>query len=279
MRLAWSGGLLWCALAACTTGSTPRADSGTRADTGTDAARRDAGAMRCTADTDCDDGFECTIDSCIVGNVCDHMALDALCEDGQRCSLTLGCTTGCTNDADCNDGVFCNGTETCLREECYAGMPANCDDGNACTIDTCDMDADGCSYEVAMGCDAGVPGATDAGPPPAFDPATDYTGDFVIAPTQSLGCPPASYAVGAFSLSRSGDTLQVAADWMTMTQTPFPTGASFDVSYENTGCATYRMQGTFSDRDNLTGTWHFSSTGSCGHCGASPPGSFVGVRR
>jgi hypothetical protein len=50
-------------------------------------------------------------------------------------------------DGDCDDGDACNGTETCLAGVCQPGTPLVCDDGNACTDDTCDPML-GCQYSL-----------------------------------------------------------------------------------------------------------------------------------
>ncbi|NIS35481.1 MAG: hypothetical protein GWO04_38545, partial [Actinobacteria bacterium] len=50
--------------------------------------------------------------------------------------------SGCTVDADCDDGVFCNGAETCTAGACAPGTAPSCDDGVACTVDTCDSVTD-----------------------------------------------------------------------------------------------------------------------------------------
>ncbi len=76
-------------------------------------------------------------------------------------------TPECTTDAQCSDGLFCTGMERCTAGRCVAGTVA-CDDGIACTSDTCaeslrscahaapDVDADG--YGDATCLDgAGVP--------------------------------------------------------------------------------------------------------------------------
>jgi Dictyostelium (slime mold) repeat len=43
----------------------------------------------------------------------------------------------CTTDAQCVDGVFCNGSETCAEGRCLPGTLVNCNDGIACTVDSC----------------------------------------------------------------------------------------------------------------------------------------------
>jgi hypothetical protein len=93
----------------------------------------------------------------------------------------------CERDADCDDGIFCNGQETCAipegetRGSCVSGTPP-CDDGIACTIDSCDEAQQACNHEpdheacddglfctgeevcvVGVGCEAGDPPDPDDG--------------------------------------------------------------------------------------------------------------------
>lgn len=214
--------------------------------------------MECTSNAECDDSVDCTIDSCGVGGVCRHLVEASLCSGDERCDPIRGCTTAdCATDEECDDGVFCNGTERCIvGSGCFMDMAADCDDGNMCTVDTCDSDLNGCSYALADGCDAGLPPPTDSGPPPVtFDPTMHYDGSFVVAPSPSLDCSSASYAFSSIRFSTSGTELRVQADWMTLTQSPTPTGPDFDVRTTNPGCADYRLQGSFSDSNTLTGSW------------------------
>jgi hypothetical protein len=128
---------------------------------------------------DCDDGIACTTDACDeTADACAHAANDAACADGQycngaeTCNAALGCQAGtavdcgdgvaCTtdtcveatdscahaaNDAACTDGQYCNGSETCSATlGCQAGTAVSCDDGIACTADTCDEAADRCAH-------------------------------------------------------------------------------------------------------------------------------------
>jgi glucose/arabinose dehydrogenase/mono/diheme cytochrome c family protein len=44
----------------------------------------------------------------------------------------------CTSDTSCGDGNVCNGVERCVSSRCQAGTPLGCDDGDACTANSCD---------------------------------------------------------------------------------------------------------------------------------------------
>jgi len=50
----------------------------------------------------------------------------------------------CYEDPDCDDGHYCNGVEACVDDYCHAGTPIDCDDGVACTDDTCNEILDQC---------------------------------------------------------------------------------------------------------------------------------------
>ena len=54
---------------------------------------------------------------------------------------------GCTGNAECDDGAYCNGAETCQDGLCVDWPPPDCDDGDDCTIDTCDEGTDSCSND------------------------------------------------------------------------------------------------------------------------------------
>ena len=71
----------------------------------------------------CDDGNPCTQDSCDPSQGCMHAAVDGLCSDGDAC------TTG----------------DLCVEGVCLGQGELACDDGNACTDDTCDT-VEGCVY-------------------------------------------------------------------------------------------------------------------------------------
>jgi endonuclease/exonuclease/phosphatase family metal-dependent hydrolase len=142
-----------------------------------------------TTAPDCDDGLECTADSCNEStDSCDHQPDNALCDDGLICNgfeiclagvcqngSPLNCDDGnrCTedlcndeldicehipSDLPCDDGLFCNGAETCnVIFGCQAGVAPDCSDGVDCTVDACDEAADACAHDPDDGaCDDGL---------------------------------------------------------------------------------------------------------------------------
>ncbi len=63
----------------------------------------------------------------------------------------------CYDSLDCDDGGFCNGPEACVNGLCIAGTPPDCDDGRACTLDTCSDSSGSCEHlENDAQCDDGV---------------------------------------------------------------------------------------------------------------------------
>jgi len=97
-----------------------RPDAGLR-----DAGEPDAVVRECEADSQCNDGIDCTLDLCTPAGQC--IALS----DASRCS----------------DGVFCNGAEQCDPSSgCVAATPLTCTDEQVCTIDRCDEASKRCIH-------------------------------------------------------------------------------------------------------------------------------------
>lgn len=68
------------------------------------------------------------------------------------CALTgQGCAAACAVDSDCDDGDACNGVESCITGECSPGTALSCDDGKACTADSCDPQSGCVNALVAAG--------------------------------------------------------------------------------------------------------------------------------
>jgi hypothetical protein len=114
---------------------------------------------RCLNDSECDDGVYCNGRERCSAGVC--VGGTAPCEDGASCTMNA-CdeeNDRCVITADdsvCGDSNACNGVERCNprgvgadpRTGCMPVRPQNlidCDDGNTCTIDSCDPMA-GCVH-------------------------------------------------------------------------------------------------------------------------------------
>ena len=139
---------------------------------------------------DCDDGVDCTIDDCdSVTDQCVSLPDDGFCDNGtfcdgeEWCDAVRDCQPGDPPDCDdgvsctvdqcdldldacvhdpvdtlCDDGLFCTGVETCdVRLGCQFGTRPDCDDGVACTVDTCDPRWEQCVHAPDdHACDNGV---------------------------------------------------------------------------------------------------------------------------
>ena len=105
----------------------------------------------CSNAGDCNDGCTCNgVERCEEG-VC--VAGEDPCDDGIECT-----TDGCDEEADacvyetdatsCQDGNACNGQEQCVVEVgCLAGPRLSCNDGDPCTVGSCDPE-EGCSFTL-----------------------------------------------------------------------------------------------------------------------------------
>jgi hypothetical protein len=175
---------------------------------GRDEAAEDGETPICITDEDCDDGVDCTVDTCTPGaGTCSFAPSDAFCDDGdactgeETCDAVSGCVSGtpvdctdgfsctddlcdpatgvcswsldhtrctepqlcdpprtgdatgcanppvCTTDDQCADADLCNGIETCGADLlCKPGTPVVCNDGVACTTDSCAPATGLCSF-------------------------------------------------------------------------------------------------------------------------------------
>jgi len=109
-------------------------------------------AEPCTVDAECDDtlvcnGGEACVDMrCVPGD-------PVSCDDGVACTRdacdeTVGGCLYVPDDSLCDDGNACNGAEACdSSADCLGAAPLDCDDANACTVDSCST-ATGCQYRT-----------------------------------------------------------------------------------------------------------------------------------
>jgi hypothetical protein len=136
------------------------------------------------APLDCDDDNVCTDDSCDPATGCLHAANTLPCDDGTACTVGDLCANkackpgtpldcddenpctddscdpveGCLNVANalpCDDEDACTVGDLCSGGTCVPGEPADCDDDNLCTTDSCNP-ATGCqSTANTLACDDG----------------------------------------------------------------------------------------------------------------------------
>lgn len=112
-------------------------------------------APGCSTHPECDDGLFCNgVEQC-VGGTC--QAGTSPCP-GQLCRESDDTCVNCLTNGDCSDGQFCNGAETCnAAGNCQAGTAINCNDGIACTSDSCNETTDQCNNVPNHGlCDDGL---------------------------------------------------------------------------------------------------------------------------
>src|SRR5262245_7531137 len=143
------------------------------------------GCIRCATDVECNDGSVCTVDACVGGKCVFTAVADGTpCPDNDACNGQETCSAGicqagtalscgdgnlCTDDTcdpalgclntpvpgrPCDNDTVCDGHEACdATGACAAGPAPSCDDGNACTIDSCDP-VSGCVNQP-LTCDDG----------------------------------------------------------------------------------------------------------------------------
>ena len=103
------------------------------------------------------DGDACTADVCQKG-ACGHFQ-GVVCQDGNACTQDFcDAVKGCewlVVTAPCDDGSPCTFGDVCAKGGCKSGGAVDCDDGDACTLDTCVM-AKGCVHAPnGLACDDG----------------------------------------------------------------------------------------------------------------------------
>ncbi len=110
----------------------------------------------------CNDGNACTQGDWCNGGACQPGGILS-CDDqngctADACDAKLGCTHTASGALACNDGNPCTAVDACVGTVCTGGTPTNCEDFNACTVDSCSP-ASGCVHAVTNGaaCDDGNP--------------------------------------------------------------------------------------------------------------------------
>ncbi len=127
---------------------------------------------------------------------------------------------GCQADADCNDGAFCNGSERCVSGMCVPAATVPCNDGVACTVDSCNEATDACTYSPQhtacndglycngteqcslLGCTAGTPIVCNDGISCTVDSCNEATDSCAYSPQNTL-CSNGLYCDGVETCSAS----------------------------------------------------------------------------
>lgn len=142
----------------------------------------------------CNDSNGCTDDSCDPATGCVATPNTLPCDDGNPCTVNDACSEGgchgaprpcddgnpCTSDACqngyclnlampnntlCDDRNLCTAGDRCVAGRCDGATVVSCDDGNACTLDSC-LPGSGCEH-APMVCSDNNPCTTDSCDPGA----------------------------------------------------------------------------------------------------------------
>lgn len=138
-------GVETCSGSSCQAGTPPSCDDGV--DCTVDSCVTNVGCQHAPSDAACEDNNDCTDDYCDETLDCQNDPLTQTCDDGEFCTVSDFCTGGqCIGQPrNCDDGNVCNGEESCSGSSCQSGTPLICNDNNPCTDDSCDAEL-GCVF-------------------------------------------------------------------------------------------------------------------------------------
>ena len=122
------------------------------------------GCVFTAADGPCNDGDGCTAGDACAGGKCAGKPAAVTCNDGNTCTTDscdpkTGTCTFVAAPGPCDGGDKCTSGDTCTAGKCVTGKVAACDDGSACTSDSCDPATGKCSFTAAadgLVCDDGI---------------------------------------------------------------------------------------------------------------------------
>jgi hypothetical protein len=236
----------------CTVKSLPDGAPCDDGDTCTQPGQCSGGACE-TLPVSCKDGNPCTVDACdSAAGGCLHLAapdgspcdppspcvIAGACKDGQcaggepvqcpaipcREAICDESTGACVAGASAPDGSACdsgpcNLGETCAAGACGGGKPVDCDDGDACTLDTCAPSTGGCEHA----------------PKQCPEPAGDACRDASCAGPKGCGSSPSPLCLDGVVLFATSFPCDSSAQWTVAPSTGPPvlavqpmTGPSWD---------------------------------------------------
>lgn len=104
----------------------------------------------CFADAECDDSDPCTADTCFDFQCYNDVCHDpvSICEEIQTCDALCDPVT---TPVDCEDGDLCTDNACDVGAGGCVSTATNCDDGDACTTNACDP-ASGCVFTPIPNC-------------------------------------------------------------------------------------------------------------------------------
>ncbi|HIA01999.1 MAG TPA: hypothetical protein EYN66_08825, partial [Myxococcales bacterium] len=118
----------------------------------------------------CTDGDVCTVSDACNAGACAGTA--QVCDDGKECTVDTcqpgtGCVfAGAVADGNvCSDGNPCTAASVCAGGNCQTGAPKDCNDNNLCTFDGCNVSS-GCYHQnipVTQSCYSGAAGTQGVG--------------------------------------------------------------------------------------------------------------------
>ncbi|MCB9740856.1 MAG: DUF1566 domain-containing protein, partial [Deltaproteobacteria bacterium] len=157
-----------CVAGGCKATAAPKCDDGNECTTDACDASGGCNNTPVQLNTPCkDDGIACTFDACDALAACKHALVGCLisgtCHSagpnpGNSCQKCIsGQSIWTSVSGSCDDGDNCTDPDTCVGGACKGGAKA-CDDGQPCTVDTCDK-VKGCLFTAQEGvaCEDGDP--------------------------------------------------------------------------------------------------------------------------
>ncbi len=101
----------------------------------------------------CTDGDACTTGDTCSGGVCS--GVNVVCNDSNACTddscvAASGCVFTNVDTNPCTDGSLCTAVDNCVGGSCVVVSATNCDDGNACTTDSCAAATGACTSTVSV---------------------------------------------------------------------------------------------------------------------------------